>query len=111
METLWEYKEQRGMHSVLLDRELPALCVPRSVYEPKPENRVEAYGNPQGVDRFIARIEEWINLGSPKITDYHIELIDPAVSADEVPHSYIDKRPNATLRFSLPNVPLSRDQN
>ena len=111
METLWEYKEQRGMHSVLLDRELPALCVPRSIYEPKPENRVDAYGNPQGVDRFIAKIEEWINLGSPKITDYHIELIDPAASDDVAPHSYIDKRPNATLRFSLPDVPIPRDKN
>lgn len=109
METLWEYKEQRGMHSVLLDRELPALCVPRSIREPKQENRVEAYGKPQGVDRFIARIEEWINLGSPKITDYHIELIDPAASDDVAPHSYIDKRPNATLRFSLLDVPISRD--
>lgn len=111
METLWEYKEQRGMHSVLLDRELPTLCVPRSVREPQPENRVEAYGNLKGVDRFIARIEEWITLGSPKITDYHIELIDPAASDDVAPHSYIDKRPNATLRFSLPDVPISRDHN
>ena len=111
MESLWEYKEQRGMHSVLLDRELPALCVPLSVYEPKPENRVEAYGNLQGVDRFITGIEAWINLGSPKITDYHIELIDPAASDDVVPHSYIDKRPNATLRFSLTDVPISRDKN
>lgn len=108
METLWEYKEQRGMHSVLLDRELPALCVPRSIYEPKPENRVEAYGKSQGVDRFIARIEEWINLGSPKITDYHIELIAPTALDDVAPHSYIEKRPNATLRFSLPDVPISR---
>lgn len=111
METLWEYKEQRGMHSVLLDRELPALCVPLSIYEPKPENRVESYGNPQGVDRFIKGIEAWINLGSPKITDYHIELIDPVASDDMAPHSYIDKRPNATLRFSLPDVPISRDKN
>ena len=111
METLWEYKGQGGMHSVLLDRELPALCVPRSIYEPKPENRVEAYGNPQLVDRFITRTEDWINLGSPKITDYHIELIDSAASDDVAPHSYIDKRPNATLKFSLPNVPISRDQN
>ena len=102
METLWEYKGQGGMHSVLLDRELPALCVPRSVYEPQPENRVEAYGNPQLVDRFITGIEGWINLGSPKTTDYHIELIDPAASDDVAPHSYIDKRPNATLRFTLP---------
>ena len=111
METLWEYKAQRGMHSVLLDRELPALCVPRSIYEPKPENRVEAYGSPQGVDRFITKIEGWITLGSPKITDYHIELIDPAASDDVALHSYIDKRPNATLRFSLPDVPISRDKN
>lgn len=111
METLWEYKEQRGMHSVLLDRELPALCVPRSIYEPKPENRIDAYGNPQLVDRFIAGIEEWINLGSPKLTDYHIELIDPAASDNVAPQSYIDKRPNATLKFSLPDVPTSRDQN
>ena len=111
METLWEYKGQVGMHSVLLDRELPALCVPRSVYEPKPENRVDTYGDPKLVDRFITRIEEWVNLGSPKTTDYHIELIDSAASDDMVPHSYIDKRPNATLRFSLPDVPISRDQN
>ena len=111
IETLWEYQGQRGMHSVLLDRELPALCVPQSVYEPKPENRVDAYGDPKLADRFITRIEEWGNLGSPKITDYHIELIDSAASDDMVPHSYIDKRPNATLRFSLPDVPISRDQN
>ena len=111
METLWEYKGQGGMHSVLLDRELPALCVPRSIYEPKPENRVEVYGNPQLADRFITGTEDWINLGSPKITDYHIELIDPAASDDAAPHSYIDKRPNAILRFSLPNVPIPRDQN
>lgn len=111
MESLWEYKEQHGMHSVLLDRELPALYVPLSVYEPKSENWVEAYGNLQGVDRFITRIEAWINLGSPKITDYHIELIDPVASNDVVPHSYIDKRPNATLRFSLTDAPISRDKN
>ena len=111
METLWEYKGQSGMYSVLLDRELPTLCVPRSIREPTPENRVDAYGNPQRVDRFIAGIEEWINFGSPKITDYHIELIDPAASEDVAPHSYIDKRPNATLKFSLPDVPILRDQN
>ena len=111
METLWEYQGQRGMNSVLLDRDLPGLCVPRSILEPKPENRVEAYGNPQIVDRFISGIEEWINLGSPKITDYHIELINPTAADDAAPHSYIDRRPNATLRFSLPDVPLSRDQN
>ena len=111
METLWEYQGQRGMHSVLLDRELPGLCVPRSVLEPKPENRVEAYGNPQLVDRFITGIEAWVNLGSPKITDYHIELIDPAVADDAAPDSYIERRPNATLRFSLLDVPLSRDRN
>ncbi len=58
-----------------------------------------------------ALFEEWINLGSPKITDYHIELINPTAANDAVPHSYIDRRPNATLRFSLPDVPLSRDQN
>ena len=111
MQTLWEYKGQRGMHAVLLDRELPALYVPLSISEPKPENRVDVYGNPQRVDRFITGIEQWINLGSPKITDYHIELIDPAASDDVAPHSYIDKRPNATLRFSLPDVPILRDQN
>ena len=111
METLWEYKGQSGMISVLLDRELPTLCVPRSLREPKPENRVDAYGNPKGIDRFIAGIEAWTDLGSPKITDYQIELIDPDASDGLAPHSYLDERPNATLRFSLPDVPLSRDQN
>ena len=109
METLWEYQGQGGMNSVLLDRELPGLCVPRSVLEPKPENRVDAYGNSQLVDRFISGIEAWINLGRPKITDYHIEIIDPAASDDPSPHSYIERRPNAALRFTLPDVPIPRD--
>ena len=50
-------------------------------------------------------IEQWINLGSPKITDYHIELIDPAASDDVAPHSYIDKRPNATPKVFLAGCP------
>lgn len=77
---------------------------------------IEQYYDGEGPDgivhvRFITGIEEWINLGSPKITDYHIELINPATSDDAASHSYIDRRPNATLRFSLLDVPISRDQN
>ena len=37
IQTLGEYKGQRGMYPVLLDRELPALYVPLSGYTPKPE--------------------------------------------------------------------------
>ena len=44
-------------------------------------------------------------------TDYNIELIDPAESDDTTPHSYIDKRSNAMLRFSLGDVPIVRDHN
>lgn len=106
MHTLWEYKGQAGMHSVLLDRELPALYVPQLAYGPNPEKRMDVYGNPEHVDGFIKGIEKWVSLGSPKITDYHIELMDSAASDDGLPHSYIDKRPNATLRFSLGNVPM-----
>ena len=93
--TLGEYKGQSGMYPVLLDRELPAL------YAPKPEKRMEVYGNQQLVGRFIKGIEEWINLGKPRIIDYHVELVDPTELDDVASHRYIDRRPNATLRFSL----------
>ena len=109
MQMLGEYKGQRGMHVVLLDKELPALYVPQSVYRTKTGKRMDVYGNPQLVDRFIEGIEEWVSVGSPKLTDYHIELINPAESDDTAPYHYIDQRPNATLRFSLADVPISRD--
>ncbi len=109
MQTLWEYKGQRGMHVALLDKELPALYVPQSVYSTKTGKRMDVYGNPQLVDRFIEGIEEWVGIGSPKLTDYHIELINPAESDDTAPYHYIDQRPNATLRFSLKDASISRD--
>ena len=109
MHTLWEYKGQGGMHAVLLDRELPALYVPQLAYGPNPEKRMDVYGSHQLVDGFIKRIEAWVRLGEPKTTDYEVELINAAASADEGAHGYIDERPNATLRFSLEGVPISRD--
>lgn len=107
--TLWEYKGQSGMYSVLLDKELPALYVPQPGSGQNPEKCMDVYGSHQLVDRFIEGIEEWITLGEPKLTDYHIELIDPAESDDTAPYSYIDQRPNATLRFSLEDVPTSQN--
>lgn len=101
MRMLGEYKGQRGMHAVLLDEELPALYVPQSVYATEVGKCVDVYGDPQLVKRFIDGIEAWIDLGEPKITDYHVELINPAVSSDTEPQCYIDKRPYATLKFSL----------
>ena len=109
MHMLWEYKGQGGMYPILLNKELPALYVPQQVYSTKVGKRLDVYGSHQLVDRFIERIKEWVSLGSPKLTDYHIELMDPAESDDTVPYSYIDQRPNATLRFSLDDVPISRD--
>ena len=101
MQTLWEYKGRRGIYPVLLDKELPALYVPQQVYDTKVGKRMDVYGNPQRVEQFIKGIEEWVALGEPKLTDYHIELIDPAESDDPAPYSYIDQRLNATLKFSL----------
>ena len=101
MQTVGEYKGHRGMYPVLLDRELPALYVPLSGYTSKQEKRMDVYGNQQLVGRFIEGIEEWITLGKPGIVDYHVELVDPAELDDAGSHKYIDKRPNATLRFSL----------
>ncbi|MDE0467885.1 MAG: methyltransferase domain-containing protein [Candidatus Poribacteria bacterium] len=109
MQTLWEYKGQRGMYPVLLDKELPALYVPQSVYSTKTGKRMDVYGNPQLVDRFIEGIEEWVSVGSPKLTDYHIELINSAELNDTTLYHYIDQRPNATLRFSLKDASTSRD--
>lgn len=101
MQMIGEYKGQRGMHTVLLDKELPALYVPQSVYSPQVGKRLDVYGSPQLVERFIKGIEEWINLGEPSITDYCVELINPAESGAMEPQHYIDKRPYATLKFSL----------
>ena len=101
IQILREYEGQSGMHSVLLDRELPALYVPRSAYTHQPEKRMDVYGSQQLVGRFIKGVEEWINLGRPSILDYHVELIDPAESYSVASHWYIDERPNATLGFSL----------
>ena len=109
MQTLWEYKGQRGMHVALLDKELPALYVPQSVYSTNVGKCMDVYGNSQLVDRFIEGIEEWVNLGSPKLTDYHIELINPAESDDTAPYHYINQRPNATLRFSLKDASISQN--
>lgn len=109
MQMLGEYKGQRGMFPVLLDKELPALYVPQQIYATKVGRRMDVYGNPQLVERFIKSIEQWINLGEPKITDYYVELIDPAVSDDAVSHTYIDKRPHATLRFSLDKASISQN--
>ncbi|MYK20006.1 hypothetical protein F4055_17870 [Candidatus Poribacteria bacterium] len=65
---------------------------------------MEVYGNQQHVGRFTKLMEAWMNLGEPKYTDYHVELICPAAADDTSSHSYLDKRPNATLRFSLNEV-------
>ena len=109
MQTLWGYKGQHGIYPVLLDKELPALYVPQQVYSTKTGKRMDVYGDPQLVEHFIEGIEEWVSLGSPKLTDYHIELINPAESDDTASYHYIDQRPNATLRFSLKDASISRD--
>ena len=111
MQTFLEYKAQRGVFPVRLDRELPALYVPQSGYTPIPAERMDVYGDPRHVETFINGITEWIHLGQPKITDYAIEVVGPAVSNAAAPHSYIDERPHARLRFSLPEMPIVRNQN
>ena len=102
--TLGEYKGQRTMAPVLLDREAPALYLPYSGWLFGSEKRMEVYGNQQHVGRFTKLMEAWMNLGEPKYTDYHVELIGPGAADDTSSHSYLDKRPNATLRFSLNEV-------
>lgn len=110
IEILREYKGYRAIAPVLLDKELPALYVPRSGSPFKAEKRMDVYGNHQLVNNFIKGIKEWVNLGKPRYSDYHIELINPVQSDNVVPHGYIDKRPNATLRFSLEEVPMLQDR-
>ncbi len=103
MQMLGEYKGQRGMHTVLLDKELPALYVPQSVYDSQVGKHMDVYGDPQLVERVIKGVEAWVELGEPRITDYYVELINPTESGDTEPQCYIDKRPYATLQFSLTN--------
>ncbi|MDE0010319.1 MAG: hypothetical protein OXU36_04205 [Candidatus Poribacteria bacterium] len=105
IQTLGEYNGSYTNAPVLLDRELPALYVPYSGSFPfGTDKRMDVYGSQELVDGLVKKVEEWADLGGPKYTDYHIELIDPTGSDDASFYSYIDKRPNATLRFSLEDV-------
>ena len=98
MQILGEYKGKPGLHSVLLDRELPALYVPEHV--PHPEKHMDVYGNRDLVGTFVKGIVEWSNLGKPKMTDYHVELSAHGELVD-APYMWFDQRPNAALRFIL----------
>ena len=94
MQILREYKGKPGMYSVLLDKELPAL------YVPQPEKYMDVYGNRELVAPFVKEIEEWSNLGQPKMTDYHIEHSAPGELGD-ASNMWVVQRPNAALRFFL----------
>jgi len=100
MHLLSEYQGVPGMYPVLLDRELPALYVLYLGPVPRPENFMELYGSRQLVEEFVKEIEEWVNLGKPKMTDYHVELAVPGELAD-ASYMWIDQRPNTAFRFSL----------
>lgn len=112
IQSLGEHNHQRVNAPVVLDEEQPALYFLQPGVPFKAEKYIEVYGkqhNQQLVDRLIKGVQEWTNLGRPRFKDYDIELIDSVESNDASPHSYIDKRPNATLRFSLENAPIQRD--
>ena len=110
IEVLGAYRGHKSRTPVLLDKELPAVYVPQSGSPFKPEKRMDVYGDHQRVDNFIKGMEEWVALGKPRYSDYRIELINPAEADTVAFHSYIDKRPNATLKFSLEAVPILRDR-
>lgn len=112
IQTLGEHNHQRVKVPVVLDKKAPALYFLQPGAPFKAEKHIDVYGklhNQQLVDRLIQGVEEWDNLGRPRFQDYNIELIDPSVEDDAGPYNYIDKRPNATLRFSLENAPIQRD--
>jgi protein-L-isoaspartate(D-aspartate) O-methyltransferase len=80
----------------VFDPQSRSICVALSE-----EPAVEVYGDLGGAERLAITQQEWIALGRPKITDYKVELVDPARAAEE--HGvWIDRRPHATLKFSLP---------
>ena len=80
----------------VFDRELHSICV---ADPERPE--IKVYGDRRAGERLARAQQEWIALGRPKITDYKVELIDRAPATPE-PSTWIDRRPHATLRFSLP---------
>ena len=94
MQILSEYKGTPGMYSALLDKELLALYVPQL------EKYMDVYGNRELVAPLVKEIEEWSNLGQPKITDYQVELSAPDELGD-ASYMWVDKRPSAALRFYL----------
>ena len=102
MQQLREYMGNPGRHPVLLDRELPALYVPQPEYVSREGKYLDVYGNRRLVGEFVKEIEEWINLGKPKMTDYHVELAYPGELGD-ASYMWVDQRPNAALRFFLRN--------
>ena len=94
MQILRKYKGKLGMYSVLLDKELPALYIPQQ------EKYMDVYGNRELVDPFVKEIEEWSNLGQPKMTDYHVEYSASSRLSD-TSYMWVDQRPNAALKFFL----------
>lgn len=94
MQILGEYKGKPGLYSVLLDKALPALYIPQQ------ENYMDVYGNRKLVGAFVKEVEEWSNLGKPKMTDYRVELSASGELGD-ASYMWVVQRPNAALRFFL----------
>jgi len=84
-----------GRALALFDRDSAMVCVANPE-----EPVVEVYGNVEAAERLIRDQREWIGLGRPRITDYSVVLAEPG-ALTEAGEGWIDRRPHATLRFSL----------
>lgn len=92
-QALLDYERKLGWHPALFDSESEAIFVTG------PEPLIWVYGDRQAAEQLALGQREWIVLGRPKIADYKVELVDPGLIGSE--DRWIDKRPYATLKFSL----------
>jgi protein-L-isoaspartate(D-aspartate) O-methyltransferase len=63
------------------------------------EPMIEVYGDLSIGKALAGAAREWIELGSPKFTDYRVELVD--ADSEGVAKGWVVRRPNVVLRFSL----------
>ena len=77
----------------LLERESRMILIVSSE-----DPSMQVHGESSAAGRVALGQQEWIALGRPRITDYKVDLRDPGV---DIGDGWADKRPHATLRFSL----------
>jgi len=93
-QTAFIYREGIGSGFVFLDREAGSLC-----FIPHGDSPMRVYGSPEMGERLARMQDEWLALGQPKMTDYELDYLGPAICELKA-NEWLDERPCARLKVS-----------